>query len=107
MRGEGIFNKDGPGPSQWPANATLLRESKEFYGPGFSDGDEYISRMGDGAENNGNAGTWLRAGINHHMTVVARQIASLPDSLAVDGRRRANSCSLPQQPTRRKSIRGT
>ena len=106
MRGEGIFNKDGPGPSQWPANATLLRESKDFYGSGFSYGDEYISRMGDGADTNGNPGTWIRAGINHHMTVVSRQIASLPDSLVADGRRRANSRSLPQQLTRRKSTRG-
>jgi hypothetical protein len=106
MRGEGIYNKGGPGPAQWPANATLLRESKDFYSAYFSKGDEYIARMSGGADGNGNARTWISAGINHHMTVVSRQIASLPDSLGIDAPRRPGSRSSQQQPTRRRSIRG-
>jgi hypothetical protein len=107
MRGEGIFNKDGPGPKQWPANAILLRESEDFYSSGFSAGDEYISRMGDGADGNGNPGTWISAGINHHMTVVSRQIATLPDSLSIDALPRAGIRSPQQRPVRHRSIRGT
>jgi hypothetical protein len=106
MRGEGIFNKDGPGPAQWPANAILLRESKDFYNAGFSAGDAYISRMGDGASGNGNPGTWIRAAINHHMTVVSCQIASLPDSLGIDVPPHANIRNSQQRPVRHRSVRG-
>jgi hypothetical protein len=106
MRGEGILNEGGPGCAQYPASATLLRESKDFYGPEFSYGDMYISSKSDVADTDGNPGTWIRAGINHHMTVVSRQIASLPDSLGIDALRRVSDRSSPRQPTQRRSIRG-
>jgi hypothetical protein len=82
MRGEGIRNDDGPGPEQWPANAMLLRERTEFSGRDFSYGDRYIEEMADHMENggppsNGNPTTWLRAGLNRHLTLTARQIANL------------------------------
>jgi hypothetical protein len=48
MRGEGIMNKKGPGREQWPANAMLLCERKEFYGSTFSSGDRYIFRVSNG-----------------------------------------------------------
>lgn len=79
MRGEGVFNDDSAGFAQWPANATLLSERPEFCGARFSAGDSYIaSRTIEGAST-GNAESWLRAGINHHMTFVVHQIASLID----------------------------
>jgi hypothetical protein len=106
MRGEGILNEGGPGCAQYPASATLLRESKDFYGPEFSYGDRYISSKSDGADTDGNPGTWIRAGINHHMTVVSRQIAGLPDSLSIDAPRRPGSRGSLQQPARHRSIRG-
>lgn len=89
MRGEGIRNDDGPGPEQWPANAMLLRERSEFSGSNFSYGDRYIEEMADNMENggppkNGNSTTWLRAGLNRHLTLTVRQIANLFDS-SVDG----------------------
>jgi len=77
MRGEGVFNEDGPGFDQWPANALLLSERSEFCGRDYSYGDGYIWDMGQQTERPGSAETWLRAGINHHMAFAARQISSL------------------------------
>ena len=77
MRGEGIKNKGGPGGAQWNAHATLLVDGEDFYGPDFCDGDEYISKMSRDQKTHGNPMTWIRAGLNHHMSVVSRQIAAL------------------------------
>lgn len=76
MRGEGVLNDDGPGYKQYWANANLLSKRKEFCGPNFSNGDEYIYEIGQQTEDTGNARTWIQAGINHHLTFVVRQIAS-------------------------------
>jgi hypothetical protein len=77
MRGEGIFNEDGPGRAQWNANAMLLMERDEFYGEAFSDGDTYIAEMSRKPKDHGSPMTWIRAGLNHHMSVVSRQIGAL------------------------------
>lgn len=82
MRGEGVRNDDGPGYAQWPANAMMLCERPEFRGEGFSAGDRYIKEMSAEVEKNGSgrtgdAGTWLRAAFNHHLTLTVRQIANL------------------------------
>ena len=77
MRGEGIRNEGSPGAAQWNANAILLAENADFYGSGFSAGDAYISEMSREQKNHGSAGTWIQAGLNHHMSVVSRQIAAL------------------------------
>ena len=79
MRGEGVFHDGSPGFSQWPANAQMLCGRPEFCGPDFSEGDRYIYEMAHQSVRTGGAETWLRAGINHHLTLVARQLASLPD----------------------------
>jgi hypothetical protein len=79
MRGEGLLNKEGPGGAQYTANAILLRDRAEFYGASFSDGDAYIFEMSNRMDKHGNPRTWIQAGVNHHMTVVCRQIASLAD----------------------------
>jgi hypothetical protein len=77
MRGESVFKNDGPGFAQWPANAQMLCERGEYCGPAFSFGDQYIFQMGAQSLRTGSAETWLRAGINHHITFVVRQIANL------------------------------
>lgn len=77
LRGEGIFNEDGPGRAQWNANAMLLLDRSDFYGETFSDGDSYIARMSRSASEHGSPMTWIRAGLNHHLTVVSRQIGAL------------------------------
>ncbi|MCH8961308.1 MAG: hypothetical protein IH820_08305, partial [Bacteroidetes bacterium] len=63
----------------------------EFCGADFSAGDAYFVRMGSQLENggikeSGGAETWIRAGINHHLTFVVRQIASLFDPSTVVAR---------------------
>lgn len=77
MRGESVFQDNGPGYDQWPANAQLLCARNEYCGPSFSSGDQYIFQMGAQTLHTGNPETWLRAGINHHITFAVRQIASL------------------------------
>jgi hypothetical protein len=79
MRGEGLMNEDGPGSEQWNANAQLLCDQEDFkrFGPSFSKGDEYIFEMSLNNEKHGNSMTWLRAGINHHITLTSRQISAL------------------------------
>lgn len=78
MRGEGIRNKNGPGRAQWTANAILLRDRPDFYGRDFSYGDNFIFEKSYDPDNHGSPEGWIRAGINHHLTVVSREIASLP-----------------------------
>lgn len=75
MRGEGLRTPGSTGHMQYRANAQLLCERKEFCGPHFSRADEYIWGVANGdTRNTGNPETWLRAGINHHLTFVARQL---------------------------------
>lgn len=83
MRGEGVFNDDSAGFAQFPANAILLRDRPEFCKRDYSYGDNYIYEKASQLEATGrvkkpgNAETWLRAGVNHHMTFVVHQIANL------------------------------
>jgi hypothetical protein len=78
MRGEGVLNEGSAGFAQWPANAAILVEQPEFCGADFSEGDRYIAERAMSPEPTGTARTWLQAGINHHVTLVANQIAGLP-----------------------------
>jgi hypothetical protein len=84
MRGEAIRGRGTnpteirPGREQWNAHAELLCEDKQlFYGDTFSWGDAFIRERSVNKQNHGSPEIWLRAGINHHMTVVSRQIANL------------------------------
>ncbi len=83
MRGESVSNEEGPGTAQWPANAQLLCERPEYSGDDFSYGDKYIKEMISQYDKPGSPTTWLRAGINHHMTFVVRQLASLAGTSTV------------------------
>jgi hypothetical protein len=71
--------------------ALLVADKKRFHGEDFSFGDKYIAEKakyftkymeeknkGVDIKGTGSTETWLVAGINHHMTVVATQIANLP-----------------------------
>lgn len=81
VRGEGLRNPKGAGFKQYPAQAQILVKQKEiFKGDGFSFGDSYIAEKAKdiNTKKTGNPKTWLEAGINHHLTLVARQIASVP-----------------------------
>ena len=85
MRGEGLRNKKGPGFAQYWANAQLLASRPEFKGADFSKGDDYIYKKSQPTNNPGSPTTWISAGINHHLTLVVRQIASLFESSNGDG----------------------
>ena len=75
---------------QYLAHAALLVMQDYFYGKGFSAGDKYIQekadyqpeyaklRMSDPtkAKGTGRAEDWIRAGINHHLSVVVDQLAN-------------------------------
>jgi len=51
----------------------------EFLGADFSYGDHYITACADGESiATGQGGVWKKVGTNHHITLVARQVASLP-----------------------------
>lgn len=81
VRGEGLRNPKGAGFKQYPAQAKLLADQKKiFKGENFSFGDSYIAEKAKDikTKKTGNPKTWLEAGINHHLTLVASQIANLP-----------------------------
>ena len=76
MRGEGM--KTGPGSIQYAANAQLLVERPEFCGASFSAGDQYIYDLSRyRTKGTGSPETLIRAGINHHITIVVDQISKL------------------------------
>jgi len=77
MRGEALKKKDGAGYAQYPANAEMLCEKKEYCGRSYSYGDKYIADSLLHTSHPGNPKTWLAAGINHHLTLVARQLRDL------------------------------
>ncbi len=81
VRGEGLRNPKGAGFRQYPAQAKLLADQKNFFkGENYSSGDAYIAEKAKdiNTKKTGNPKTWLEAGINHHLVLVANQIASLP-----------------------------
>ncbi|PIQ68474.1 MAG: hypothetical protein COV91_03940 [Candidatus Taylorbacteria bacterium CG11_big_fil_rev_8_21_14_0_20_46_11] len=68
------------------ASAAELIKDKRFSGENFSDGDKYIAEKAKhfdtyiknpAIKGTGSTETWLKAGINHHLTLVANQIANL------------------------------
>ena len=74
-RGEGLRNKEGAGHRQYLAHAQVLTKQDVFKGKNFSAGDAYIAEIAHQNKKPGNPKTWLQAGINHHITLTARQIA--------------------------------
>jgi hypothetical protein len=69
------------------ANAKLLSQDSRFSGENFSSGDKYIAdrarhydkyiKNPEKEKGTGNAKTWIEAGINHHLSLVAHQVSSL------------------------------
>lgn len=69
------------------ASAAELVKDRRFSGENFSDGDKYIAEKAKhfdtyiknpAIKGTGSTETWLKAGINHHLTLVADQISNLP-----------------------------
>ena len=56
----------------------LLTKQPQFSGASFSWGDGYIKECADSVEDAGNPQRWVTIGINHHLTLVAKQCSNLP-----------------------------
>ncbi len=52
-------------------------QRQEYCGRDFSWGDEYIAECASKSKGPGNATTWRKVGVNHHLTLLAREIARL------------------------------
>jgi hypothetical protein len=52
----------------------------EYLGENFSWGDRFIARCARGSAGPGNATTCRKVGTNHHLTLVARQLATPGDA---------------------------
>lgn len=70
---------------QYLAHAALLVKDKRYYGESFSAGDRYIAEKAKhfpvymknpAIKGTGSTETWLKAGINHHLVLVAHQVST-------------------------------
>ena len=83
LRGEALHHikksgEKGPGYKQYLAHARELIKQTFYRKSDFSFGDSEINRIATPSnDKTGNPQTWLTIGINHHLTLVARQIANL------------------------------
>jgi len=83
LRGEALNyvkknGEKGPGHKQYLAHAREIIKQPFYKKTDYSFGDSEINRIASPKnEKTGNPQTWLTIGINHHLTLVARQIASL------------------------------
>lgn len=67
------------GFAQFNALCSALVELPEFSGESFSWGDDFIAKCARREAGPGNATTWRKVGTNHHLTLVASQLANLPE----------------------------
>jgi Beta protein len=75
LRGHNLSGPEGHG--QFRQLARQLIAHSEYRGPSFSDGDRYIHDCAQGFGGTGNPTTWRRVAVNHHLTLVTRELASL------------------------------
>ncbi|MCC7306437.1 MAG: beta family protein [Acidobacteria bacterium] len=97
MRGEWLGR--GAKFDQYWGLANALMHREEFSGADFSFADEYIARIGGQTKETGNVSTWLTAGINRHLTLVARQLAQLFADPVYSAKGRFGRLSRPALPT--------
>ncbi|MBP6003685.1 MAG: beta family protein [Pyrinomonadaceae bacterium] len=77
MRGEGLRNENGAKFEQYWGQANSLMFRDEYSGADFSYGDQYVATIGLQTTKTGSPATWLKAGINRHLTLTVRQIGLL------------------------------
>ena len=72
---------------QYLAHAADLVKDKRYYGENYSNGDKYIAEKAKhfsvyaknpAIKGTGSTETWLKAGISHHLVLVAHQVSNLP-----------------------------
>lgn len=69
------------GFSQYFDLCRLLVDRPEYSGRHYSWGDGYIADCAEATQGPGNATTWRKVGVNHHLTLVTRGLASLPPAV--------------------------
>jgi len=67
----GPFSSHPDGYSQYHNLAAKVMDLDEFSGFNYSFGDKYIQDCATGASSTGNAGSWITACVNHHITLSA------------------------------------
>ena len=70
------FRNHPDGYDQYYSLAQQVVASNDFKGTNYSFGDEYIADRAQGNEGTGNPGTWLSAGINHHITLLSEKLTA-------------------------------
>jgi len=65
------------GFNQYFELSRILVQRPEYSGRDFSWGDEYIADCAEEKRGPGNATTWRKVGVNHHLTLVARELSKL------------------------------
>jgi hypothetical protein len=82
LRGEGLRTSESKN-LQYVGHSIMLQELDEYCGPDFSHGDSYVEIVagqdltGKSKPKPGSPMSWISAGVNHHITFAARQIANL------------------------------
>lgn len=74
-------NKRIPGYDQYIAHARELIKQAYYKKPDFSFGDSEINRIASQDKKTGNPQLWLNIGINHHLTLVAKQLADFIEKI--------------------------
>jgi hypothetical protein len=69
------------GFSQYFELSEALVKRKEYQGRNFSWGDAFIDDCAEAMKGPGNATTWRKVGVNHHLTFVTKQLSSLAHEL--------------------------
>jgi Beta protein len=64
------------GYDQFYGLSSILLARPEFMGEDFSWGDKHIARCARRQASTGNTTTWRQVAVNHHITVVQRQVSS-------------------------------
>jgi len=65
------------GGAQYHQLAQQVVAHPEYYGAGFSTGDQFINEVANNNDGPGNATSWRKAGTNHHLTLVIDELSSL------------------------------
>lgn len=68
------FQKHPKRYGQYYDLAQIIQSSPIFKGADYSSGDEYIADRAAGNGTTGNPGTWLSAGINHHIVAIVEKL---------------------------------
>ena len=70
------FRNHPDGYGQYYSLAKEIEASNDFKGADYSFGDDYIADRAAGNGGTGNPGTWLSAGINHHITFLNEKLTA-------------------------------